>query len=449
MRIPWAGMRWRLHPARTIVVVFAVAALIGTVLLALPLARAGDGSAPLVTAVFTSVSAVSVTGLVVVDTPTYWSGFGEVVIIGLVQLGGFGIMTLASLLVIVLSRRINLRTRLVAQAETRSLELGDVRRVVRGVALTSLAFEGAAAVILAVRLWAGYDLSPGTALYRGVFHAISGFNNAGFALYSDNMMGFVGDPIVCGTLIVLAIAGGLGFPVLFELRRELLVPRGWSLHTRLVVYATAVLIGIGTVAMAAIEWGNQATLGTLSVPERLLASVFAGVMAHSGGFNTVDVAGLDDASLLVGDAMMFIGAAPAGTGGGIKVTTAVILVLIVWAEARGEPSVNAFGRRLPETVLRQAIAVTLVSLVAVTACTLALLLMTEIPLDPILFEVTSAFGTVGLSTGITDDLPTAGQLLIVVLMFVGRIGPMTLAAALALRERRTLYRLPEERPIVG
>jgi len=441
--------RFRLHPAQMVVLAFLFAIAVGTALLALPVSRDGDGAAPGLTAFFTSTSAVCLTGLVVVDTPTYWSTFGEVVILALIQVGGFGIMTLASLLVLLMSRRLGLRTRLVAQAETKTLGLGDVRTVVRGVAITSLLFELIAAVILAIRFWASYDESVGDAAYLGVFHAVSAFNNAGFALYSSSMIPFVGDPVVCLAIAVVVIAGGLGFPVLFELRREFFTPRLWSLHTKIVVYFSGVLLAVGTVAVTAIEWGNPTTLGALDVPGKLLAGFFQGVMPRTAGFNSLDYAEMDQATWLVTDVLMFIGGSPAGTAGGIKVTTFVLLGFVILAEARGERSVNMFGRRLPVNVQRQALSIALLGVAAVVGPTLALLLLTDVSLDQILFETTSAFGTVGLSTGITADLPGAGQLILIALMFIGRLGPITFATALALRQRETLYRYPEERPIVG
>jgi trk system potassium uptake protein TrkH len=313
----------------------------------------------------------------------------------------------------------------------------------------SLLFEAVGAVILGLRLWAAYDVSPASAAYRGVFHAVSAFNNAGFALYTTNLTPFVGDPVICLTVMVLVVAGGLGFPVLLELRRELRTPRLWSLHTRLVLLATVVLLVAGAAAVTAIEWGNPATLGPLSVPDKLLAGAFQGVMPRTAGFNTLDYAHMDPATWLVTDLLMFIGGGPASTAGGIKVTTFVILALVVAAELRGERSVNVLGRRIPTVVQRQAVSVAFLGLTLVLAATVALTLMSGIELDQVLFEAVSAFGTVGLSTGITTALSSAGQVLLIALMFVGRLGPITFAAALALRRRQTLYRFPEERPIVG
>ena len=437
------------HPAQIVVTAFAVAVLIGTLLLMLPVSRAGEGGAPLVTALFTATSAVCVTGLVVVDTPSYWSGFGEGVVLLLIQVGGFGIMTMASLLGLLVSRRMGLRSRLTAAAETKSVGIGDVRTVLFGVLRVTVVFESLTAAILAIRFATGYDESPGRAVYLGVFHAVSAFNNAGFALYSDSLIRFVADPWICLPIAVAVVFGGLGFPVLFELRRHLRRPHDWSLHTKLTLGMTAVLLGFGTVFITAAEWSNPGTLGALDTPSRLLAGFFQAVMPRTAGFNSVDTAQLQDGTLLGTVILMFIGGGSAGTAGGIKVTTFVILLFVIVAEVRGEESVNAFDRRIGSRVQRQALTVALLGVAAVVGSTLLLLELTVFPVRDVLFEATSAFATVGLSTGITADLPAAGHLLLVLLMFLGRLGPITLVSALALREQQRLYRLPEGRPIIG
>jgi trk system potassium uptake protein TrkH len=437
------------HPAQVIVTAFGAAVVVGTVLLMLPLARVGPDGAPLLTAVFTSTSAVCVTGLVVVDTPSYWSGFGQAVILGLIQVGGFGIMTLASLVGLLLSRRMGLKSRLTAAAETKSLGLGDLKAVLVGVAKVSLLFEAATAVLLTARFWLGYDESFGRAAYHGVFHAVSAFNNAGFALWSDSLMGFVEDPWVCLPIAVAVIFGGLGFPVLFELRRHLGRPRRWSLHTKLTVGTSAALLGLGTVFVTGSEWDNPSTLGALDTPGRLLAGFFQAVMPRTAGFNSVDYGQMNDATLLGTDVLMFIGGGSAGTAGGIKVTTFIILFFVIWAEVRGERHVNAADRRIGERVQRQALTVALLSIGLVMSATLLLLEITALPTRDVLFETVSAFATVGLSTGITADLPPLGQAVLVVLMFVGRLGPITLVSALALRDKQLRYTLPEGRPLIG
>ena len=415
----------------------------------LPFAQAGPGGASFLTAAFTSTSAICVTGLIVVDTPTYWTHFGQVVILALIQIGGFGIMTLASLLALLVARRLGLRGRLIAQAETGALQLGDVRRVLLGVAFFSLLFEAAAALVIALRLGLDYDYSVGSAVYRGIFHAVSAFNNAGFALWSDSLVGFVTDGWVCVTIAFAIIAGGLGFPVWLELRRMPLSPGRWSLHTKLTVSVTALLLVVGFAFVLGFEWSNAGTLGGLGGAGKLLAGFFQGVVPRTAGFNSVDYGAMHYETLLVTDALMFVGAGSASTGGGIKVTTLALLALMVWAEVRGEPNVSAFGRRMPAHAQRQALTVALIALSAVALCTLVLVVVSPFSITEGLFESASAFGTVGLSTGITADLPSAGKIALIVLMFLGRTGPHTLGVALALRKRERRYRFPEGRPIIG
>ncbi len=444
-----AGRPLLRHPAQVIVVAFGIALVLGTALLTLPIARTGPDGAPFVTALFTSTSAVCVTGLVTVDTPSYWSDFGQAVILLLIQVGGFGIMTLASLVGLLLSRRMGLRTRLTAAAETKSLGLGDVRSVLVGVAKVSLVFEAITATVLTLRFLIGYDEPLGTAIYHGVFHAVSAFNNAGFALYSDSLTRFVDDPWVCLPIAGAVIAGGLGFPVLLELRRQLGRPRQWSLHTKLTIGATVGLLVAGTVFITAAEWRNGATLGSLHPGGRLLAGFFQAVMPRTAGFNSVDYGQMHEATLLGTIILMFIGGGSAGTAGGIKVTTFILLFFVIYAEVRGEPEVTAGDRRIGERVQRQALTVALLSVGLVVSATLVLLLLTDRPLTQVSFETVSAFATVGLSTGITPDLSSAAQVVLTALMFVGRLGPITLVSALALREKQLRYTLPEGRPLIG
>jgi potassium uptake TrkH family protein len=439
----------RRHPAQYLVSAFAVGILVGTGLLLLPFATESGESASFLTAIFTSTSAICVTGLVVVDTPTYWSTFGEVVIMLLVQIGGLGIMTLASLLIFVLAGKLGLRGRLLAQAEVAAPLLADVRRLVFAVIKLSLVFETAGALVLALRWWTGYDYSLGRSIYLGIFHAITSFNNAGFALWSDSLTQFATDGWICVTVAVLIIAGGLGFPVWLELWRLWRRPHSWSLHTKLTVLMTAALIVGGTGAVLAFEWGNAATLGQLDPDGKLLAGFFQGVTPRTAGFNTLDYGGMELETLFATDFLMFVGAGSASTGGGIKVTTFALLALMVWAEVRGDPNVTAFSRRLPAHAQRQAFAVATIALTAVVLSTLVLMANSKFTLSQSLFEAFSAFGTVGLSTGITADVAAVGQWILILLMYLGRVGPHTLGVALALRERQKLYRLPEERPIIG
>jgi trk system potassium uptake protein TrkH len=432
-----------------VVVGFATAITVGALLLLTPLAKAGPGAASIVEALFTATSAVCVTGLAVVDTPTFWSPFGQLVILGLIQLGGLGIMIFASLIGLLLARRLSVRSRLYAAAEAKVLGLDDVRGVVRGIVGISLTVEAAVFAFLFLRFLLGYDYSLADAAWHGAFHAISSFINAGFALYSDSLMSFVADPFICLPIAAAIVLGGLGFPVIMQLRKELRRPLHWTMNTKLVLSATAVLLVAGTAYITVLEWNNPATLGSLDPWVRVMAGFFQSVQTRTAGFNSVDIGAMHDETWLGMDILMFIGGGPAGTAGGIKVTTFAVLFFIMMTELRGEGAVNIFGKRLSRAVHRQAITVVLIAVAAVLAGTGSIMLLSGENLDRALFETVSAFGTVGLSTGITAALSEPAQIVLVVMMFLGRLGPLTLGTAIALRERRILYEFPKERPAIG
>ena len=438
-----------LHPARVIVVGFAAAIVIGTAVLSIGAATAEAGRAPFVTALFTAVSAVTVTGLASVDTATYWSPFGQAMILGLVQLGGLGIVTSASLLFAVLSRRIGLRGRLAAQAETHTADLGSLRRLTAFVVVFTLAVEALVVVALTLGLWLGAGRSFGQALWQGTFHGVAGFNQAGFSLYSDNLVGFATDGFVLLPIAFGIIVGGVGFPVWLELRRRPRSPGRWSLHTKLTLVTTGALLAAGFVALTAMEWQNDATLGGESAGGKLLGGFFASVTARSAGFNTVNYADMGTDSLFVTDMLMFVGGGSASPAGGIKVTTFAVLFLIVWAEVRGEREVVAFDRAVPLVTLRQAFVVAVSAINLVVLATLVMVATSDLSLSDALFECISAFSTTGLSTGATGGLDSFGQAILMVLMFAGRVGPLTLGVALVLRERERRFSHPEERPLVG
>ncbi|WP_455432455.1 TrkH family potassium uptake protein [Thermocatellispora tengchongensis] len=440
----------RFHrPGQVVVTAFAVAIALGTALLSLPFATTDGRSTGPIEALFTATSAVCVTGLALVDTEAHWSLFGETVIIVLVQIGGLGIMTLATLFTLLVAGRVGLRARLAAQAESAMAYTAGPRRVLRDVVLFSAACETVLATVLTIRFATEYDFPPGRALYYGVFHSISAFNNAGFALWPDSLVRFVSDPWICLPVALGVIAGGLGFPVAFELARAWRRPSRWTVLTRITVGVSLALLAAGTLVFLITEWHNPATLGPLDGSGKLLAAFFTAVMPRSAGLNTIDIAQMYPSSWLVTDALMFIGGGSAGTAGGIKVTTLGLLAFVIWAELRGETRVNIGHRRLPEAAQRQAVAVTVISAGLVALSTYLLMVLTPHSLDEVLFEVISAATTTGLSIGVTAEGPPAGQALLVLLMFVGRIGPLTLGSALALKERTRRYELPEERVIVG
>lgn len=448
MARPRAARR-HVGPATTVLIGYAATVGSGFVLLALPIAKAGPGGARPLDALFTSISAVSVTGLTTVETAAHWSLFGQVVILVLVQVGGLGIMTLASLIGLAVARRLTLGSKLSTAAETQGVGIADIRRFVTGAIAVSLVVEAAGAVLLAVWFAAAYGYGPAESAWYGLFHAVSAFNNAGFTILPRGLVPFVGDPVVCGAFALLVLVGSLGFPVLNELRRFPRTPRRWSMNTRLVLWGTVVLTALGTVFITAVEWDRSDTFGPLGPAQRLLAGFFAAAQTRSGGFTTVDVGSLDGATLIVMDVLMFIGGGPAGTAGGIKLTTFGVLFFILVAEIRGRTAVNVFGKRLSRSVHRQAITVSLVAVGVIVGSTIALALVSDAAVDRLAFEAVSAFATAGLSTGITAELPLPAQALLLVLMFAGRLGPILLASALAVKVRPLTYEFPKERPIIG
>lgn len=438
------------HPARLLPIAFLVTIGASTCLLLLPAARADPAdSTSLVTALFTATSAVCVTGLIVVD-PTHWSDFGQVVIIGSVKVGGYGIMTAATLLALLVARRLGLRTRMLATSESRSLDLANVRSVLVRVALIQLGFEVAVAVPLTLRWWASGEQTLPEAAWYGAYHGISAFNNGGFSLFSTSIQEYAGDGWVSGPIALGVIAGSLGFPVLIELGRQLSRPRRWSVHARLTVFGSVVLLAGGFVALLTFEWRNPATLGPLNIHDKLLAGFFNAAMPRSGGFSSIEFGALHPESIAITNMLMFIGGGSGSTAGGIKVATFFLLMYVIWSEVRGEPDVTVGRRRIAGATQRAALSVALLGLALVAVGVLLVELFSEgFRFEHIMFDVISAFATVGLSTGVTMGAPEPAQLVLTALMFVGRVGPVVVATGLALNTRHRLYRYPEERPIVG
>ncbi|WP_341828720.1 TrkH family potassium uptake protein [Trueperella pyogenes] len=437
-----------LRPASAVAFSFLGLIMIGTIALASPWASARY-VAPL-DALFTATSAVCLTGLITVDTATAWSPFGQVVIMILIQLGGLGIMTVTCLLSILLGARLGLRRRLSAQAEGRG-DLGNVRWIVQATILFTLVIETVVFLVLLLRFHFGHGYGWARAAWEALFHAISSFNNAGFALYSDNLVSFATDAWVLLPLAFGLIVGGLGFPVLLETYRRLRTPyvlrRRWSLTARFTLTGTLVLAAVGTALMLT-EWNGA--LAGIDAPNRLLNAFFAGVSPRTAGFNAIDYADARPQTLLAIDILMFIGGGSGGTAGGIKITTLAVLLATIRAEIKGRRIVSAYGRSISRRVIGQALAVTVAALALVVAATFMIMkLAPQFSTDHILFEATSAFGTVGLSTGITPNLPRSAQLILVVLMFAGRVGPLALATTLAGRSTNRLYKYPEERPAIG
>ncbi|MCQ6271088.1 TrkH family potassium uptake protein [Pseudarthrobacter sp. R1] len=437
------------HPVRAVPLAFLLVIIIGAALLMLPAARTDGGSEGFMPALFTSVSAVCVTGLITVDTATFWTPLGQGIILGLIQVGGFGIMTLATLLALLVRKSIGLRGQLVAQSETHTLNLGDVRAVLVRVARIMLTFEASTALALTVRFWIAYDQNLATALWHGIFHAVSAFNNAGFSVYSNSLIGFAEDPWIIAPICLAIIAGGLGFPVIIQLTRGEIKPKNWTIHLRLTIYGTVFLLVAGMALFAAFEWNRNETLGQLSLTGKILGSFAGSVFPRTAGFNSIDYAVAAPETLMVTNILMFIGGGSAGTAGGIKITTFLVLGFAIWNEVRGRDQVTVAHRSISSSSQRQALSVALLGIAAVVTGTMLLLMFTDYSLEKVLFESISAFATVGMSTGITYNLPPVAEWVLMALMFTGRIGTVAVASALALSARPRLYRLPEERPILG
>ena len=422
---------------------------IGTMLLLLPQATVSGRKTTVLDALFTATSAVCVTGLSVVDTATHWTGFGKAIIMFLIQIGGLGIVTVVSIGILLVADRIGLSHTRILAADLRTDSYSSVSKLVRNIVLTTLAFEAIFAVLLAARFFFAHDYGFQTAAVHGVFHSVSAWNNAGFALYTDSFIGFANDWFLSIAICLAVIFGGIGFPVLQSLAVHKLKWRMWPMHTKLMISATAVLLVLGTALFLAFEWSNPRTLGALPETARLHSAFFHSVQTRTAGFNSVDTAALNEESLLVSTILMFIGGGSASTAGGIKVTTFALLAFVIWAEIRGDRDVNMFGRRISEDSQRQALTVALVGVGVLAASVLALMTLGDTGLTAAAFEAVSALSTVGLSTGVTGAEGSPTRIVLIMLMFIGRLGPVVLVAAIVLRTRPNLFRFPTERPLIG
>lgn len=447
--VPRPARRAVPSPAKIIALYFLSAIAVGTLLLWLPVSHAPGEEISLLSALFTATSALCVTGLVVVDTATAWSTFGKVVIMLLIQVGGLGIVTLGTLVALLLGRRVGFRERMRAAAQVSAFQTGGIVKLIRTIVLISLGFETLGALLLYPAFAALHG--PGTGLFYAFFHAVSAFNNAGFALYSDNLMGFVDDPVVNVVLAGLFITGGLGFLVHLNLWARFRRGKHFqlTLQSRFVLLTTFYLCVLGAVAVCALEWSNPQTLGALPWEDRLLAGFFQGVTPRTAGFNTLDYALLRDPTLLLTMVLMFIGGSPGSTAGGIKTVTFFVLAASAWSMVRGRGELTAFGRRVTTETVVKAGSVALLSLGIVFCAMLLLSISESLPLLPLMFETFSAFGTVGLSMNLTYELSAPGQLIVAILMYLGRIGPLTFAVALVQEPHDSPITYPDEGVMIG
>ncbi|MCL4439716.1 MAG: TrkH family potassium uptake protein [Firmicutes bacterium] len=442
------GLLNKLTPAQILVLGFAAVILMGGLLLTLPIASTSGQATSFVDALFTSTSAVCVTGLVVVDTGTHWTVFGQVVIMLLIQVGGLGFMTVGTLFAMLLGKRINLKSRILIQEALNNLRIEGIVRLVRYVLMVTFTVEGTAALILAVR-WS-FDMPWKKALYFGIFHAVSGFNNAGFDLFGDfrSITGYVDDITVNLVIAGLIIIGGIGFVVIADTIQH----RNWrnfSLHTKMVLTTTAFMIIGGTAAIFALEYTNPQTMAPLTMKGKVLSAYFQSVTPRTAGFNTLSISGLRSATQFLIVILMFIGASPGSTGGGIKTATFMTLVIAFWAVVRGHEDVQVFKRRIPKEIVDRSLIIFMAALGLVSAVTMFLAITEKADFLTILFETTSAFGTVGLSMGLTPSLTVIGRLLITLTMFAGRVGPLTIAFAVAQRHHKDSFKSAQEKIMVG
>lgn len=463
----WLNHFARSSPSRFALASFSLLILVFTGLLSLPLASSTGTVTPLADALFTAVSTIAVTGLSTVNMATHWSFAGDVIILIGLQIGGVGVLTFASALGLIVSRRLGLRQRLLAASDSNPLNmsrgadrggsqavgLGDIRGLLGSVVISVLVIELVLTFLILPTLLARGE-GFWVALWHAFYFAVSAFTNTGFVPIPEGMAPFALDPYMLSVLAVGVFLGSIGFPVIFALYRYA-VGRGWRAHSRLPIHAkltlatTGLLILAGALAIALLEWNNPLTLGEQQWWQRLMSASYMSVMTRSGGLASIDVGEMNGSSLLFIDMLMFVGGGSASTAGGIKVTTLAVLFLAAWAEARGYQDVQAFDRRIPTEVLRLAVSVVLWGATIVATSSILLLQITGASLDDVLFEVISAFGTCGLSTGLTEQLPDSAKYIVAATMWAGRVGTVTLAASIAASSRTRLFRLPEERPIVG
>jgi trk system potassium uptake protein TrkH len=453
----------RLSSTQLIAAAFTALILLGTFLLMLPAASKAGTVTNFFDALFTSTSAVTVTGLTTLDSETHWSTTGHVILAFLIQIGGFGIIGFATLVGYLIEGRVSLKNRISATSESSATKQPDIKTLLKNIAKLMLFFQLVLFLFLTIRFFVEYGYSFEKALAHGGFHAISAFNQAGFTLYTDSLMGFANDGWIIAPIFLISTLAGFGFPVMAELRDRLRLrvyrligkaadysmPAQWSLNSRIILWASLFLLVVGAIGIAISEWNNPRTLGALEPIQKVIASIFTSSMPRSTGLNTIDTGAMYASTWLGLDILMFIGGASASTAGGIKIGTAVVLLYIVYTEIRGDAAVNVGNRRLPRSMQRQALTIVTLYLFVVIGAIFLLRFTTNFTLDELLFEVISAAGTVGLSTGITPDLPEHAKFLLSLLMLFGRLGPIVVATSLALRKTKRHFELPKERPLIG
>ncbi|MBG9773423.1 TrkH family potassium uptake protein [Brevibacillus laterosporus] len=441
--------KFHLSPPKVLVLGFALIIAIGTILLTLPIATNDGQGLSWINAFFTSTSATCVTGLVVTDTGTTFTMFGQLVILALIQVGGLGFMTLATFFALLMGKKISLKQRLLLQESLNQISIEGVVRLAKMLLIFTGLIELTGGILLTLRF--AFDMPFAKALYYGMFHSISNFNNAGFDLMGEfsSLTKYVSDPIVNLTVCALIILGGIGFIVMAEVYgyRE---TKRLSLHTKVVLTTTAFLIVVGTLAILILEFTNAKTLQPLSPIGKFFGALYQSVTARTAGSNTISIGDMRQSSLFFIIVLMFIGASPGSTGGGIKTTTFATLLGAVWAQIKGREDVIFYRQRILPHMIYKSLTVTMIALFIVIVVSM-ILTITEPGKDflMILFESVSAFATVGLSMGLTPDLSDIGKIVISLTMFAGRVGPLTIAFALAQRNRKEYFRYPKGKIMIG
>ncbi len=442
-----------MKPTQIIVIGFAVIILIGSVLLNLPAASRNGESIGFFNAFFTATSAVCVTGLVVVDTFTHWSLFGQIVILLLIQVGGLGFMTMATLFSFILRRRISLKERLIIIESLNQYSLQGVIRLVKRVLLGTLIFEGVGALFLSLRFARDFGIING--IYKGIFHAVSAFCNAGFDIMGQygqfsSLTAYAGDITVNLVVSALIIVGGLGFAVWDDVYKAKSI-KALHLHSKLVLFVTGVLLLFGFMSFFLIEFNNADTIGSLNVKDKTLMSFFQSVTTRTAGFNTINLSGMRSASVFITMLLMFVGGSPGSTAGGIKTTTIGVLLFAAVSAIKSREDTEMFRRRISYTAVTRAFTIALIGAIIISFTTITLTTFENIPLVEALFESVSAFGTVGLSMGVTPGLGLIGKVALIITMFIGRVGVLTMALAFLAKsqDKYNSYRYREEKVMVG
>jgi len=438
---------WRPSPPQILVTGFAAVILVGAVLLTLPFSLQPGKTPDFLTSLFTATSAVCVTGLVVVDTGTHWSTAGQVIILLLIQVGGLGFMSMATFFSILMGRRINLRERLLIKEALNQLNIEGIVRLAKYVFVFTFGTELIFALILGLR-WSA-DMGFRRGMWYGLFHSVSAFNNAGFDIFGGfkSLTEYKEDVVVIMSITTLIILGGIGFSVIADIYRSRKGLKRLSLHSKLVLTITTILLAAGAILILLLEWSN--TLAELNPAGKLLASYFQSVTPRTAGYNTLDIAALHGSTQFLLIVLMFIGASPGSTGGGIKTSTFGALSLAVLSQVAGKDDAEVFGRRIPKWQIYKSLAIAFMALALVMFMAFLLEITENASFLKVLFETVSAFGTVGLTMGLTPELTSAGRILIILTMFAGRLGPLTVALAMAKRRKRAVFRFPEENIIVG